>query len=163
MHRALGRLAGWVLLASAGLAACASAPPAEHATATTGPALTVDTLGAALANKTTLVVFMTAWCEMCRHEAPALVAWAQRHRADVPPIGVLVLMSGSPATEVPRLVRERQLEGLPVYADSDGAIADHFRVAQTPTLFLFEGSLERSGRAFHSLSELPDPPVAPAR
>lgn len=119
---------------------------------------------ARLAHKSTLVVFMTAWCEVCRHETPALTAWARAHQGGANPASVLVVMSGSPAADVPRLAREHHLDPalLPVVADPDGAIADRFGITATPTMIHFAGSATRPSPPFHSVAALPEPPALAA-
>lgn len=114
---------------------------------------------AQLSDKPTLVAFMTAWCEACRHEAPALVRWARAHQGGLHPTAVLVVMSGSGAQEVPALARERQLDPalVSVLADPDGAIADRFGITATPTLIVFAGSAAHPGPAYRAVDEVPEP------
>ena len=158
-------LGAWVLAAGA-IGALAAWIPFMQACATmqASDAASDSGFDARLADKSTLVVFMTAWCEVCRHETPALTAWARAHQGGANPASVLVVISGSPAADVPRLAREHHLDPalLPVVADPDGTIADRFGITATPTMIHFAGSATRPSPPFHSVAALPEPPALAA-
>ncbi|HUB08904.1 MAG TPA: TlpA disulfide reductase family protein [Myxococcales bacterium] len=86
---------------------------------------------------TTLVVFATLWCEICRRERPAVQAWARAH----PHRTVYVFSGGEPA-QAAQEIRGLHLDpsALTVVVDADGRLADHFGVEATPTLLLLDPS-----------------------
>jgi thiol-disulfide isomerase/thioredoxin len=83
----------------------------------------------------TLLVFATPWCDICRHERPQVVAWAQAHRD---PKRTVYVFSGGQLPGVVDQIRALNLDtsALTVVIDANGRLADHFDVKSTPTLFV---------------------------
>lgn len=99
-----------------------------------------------------LVVFTTAWCEVCARESPAVVAWARAHRGAV---RVAVVVSGSSPADARRLARERHLDDADVtlLIDDQGVLADRFHVDATPTLIRFAGATVEG--SWQSIADVP--------
>jgi thiol-disulfide isomerase/thioredoxin len=101
---------------------------------------------------TTLVVFATPWCEICRQERPKVEAWARAHR---PPKRTVYVFSGGELPGVMDQVRAYQLDStaLTVVIDADGRLADHYAVQFTPTL-LVVGAEGRVLSTYHRFGEV---------
>jgi thiol-disulfide isomerase/thioredoxin len=104
---------------------------------------------------TTLVVFATLWCQICRRERPAVEAWARAHRLSQPTVYVF---SGG---ELPKAIEDilaLQLDtsALTVVVDADGRLADRYAVQSTPT-FLVIGA---GGRVLSTHHRFDDPALA---
>jgi thiol-disulfide isomerase/thioredoxin len=100
----------------------------------------------------TLVVFATTWCEICRQERPKVEAWARAHR---PPKRTVYVFSGGELPGVMEQVRAFQLDNsaLTVVVDADGRLADHYSVQFTPTLLVL-GAEGRVLTTCHRFSEV---------
>lgn len=119
---------------------CAAVPAPPSGTAPAPFTGTVERLDEAaapldqlLAAPLTVLAFATVWCEACETEWPELVAWATREDATV-----VYVMSGSGEDDVASAMarREGRPSKLHVVVDESGAVADHYGVQATPTLFL---------------------------
>lgn len=137
---------GWALTAG-----CAHTPAADARVAPyDGQVSVLDgeprAFSSLLRTPTTVLAFATVWCEACEKEWPELVRWAEREKA-----GVVYVMSGSEAPDVRAAMARRsdRPERLHVVIDGTGALADHYRVQATPTLFFREASGRWSGPQRH--------------
>lgn len=136
-----------------GLAACASSPAPVVMASASGPA--DESFERALAGSDhALAVFTTAWCEVCAHESPRVVAWARAHHGDV---RVLVVISGSSEADAKRVAAARKLDpdAVEVVIDADGALADRYAVTATPTLMVFERAARKG--TWQSIEDVPAP------
>ena len=84
---------------------------------------------------TTLVVFATLWCDICRRERPAVEAWASAHRESH---RTLYVFSGGELPSALEQIRALHLDttALTIIVDADGRLADHYGVRSTPTLLV---------------------------
>jgi thiol-disulfide isomerase/thioredoxin len=103
------------------------------------------------ARDTTLAVFATTWCEVCRREQPAVEAWARAHAA----VTVVYVFSGDDLPTVLAVAARRQLGAgaVTVVVDADGRVADRYGITVTPTLLV----LDRAGAehaVHHRLEEV---------
>jgi thiol-disulfide isomerase/thioredoxin len=136
------RLATTVALLSCASLGCATAAAISGQASSIDAPLTVQLLdGSTLAwpsllasQDTTLVVFATLWCEICRKERPAVEAWARVHRS----ARTVYVFSGSALPQVAALATARAVDtaALTVIVDADGKLADRYAVQATPTLLL---------------------------
>lgn len=148
------RSAGLLLLAWA-LGGCAAAPRGAVASPE-GEVLLADgsrsSWATLLQPGPTLAVFATPWCEVCRAERPAVVAWAEAHRGRA---RTLYVFSGG---ELPGALAQARALGLHrpellVVVDADGTLADRFGVQATPTLLVLDaGGAVRS--THHRIAEV---------
>ncbi|MCA9515239.1 MAG: FAD:protein FMN transferase [Myxococcales bacterium] len=145
-------------LAGAG-AGCASAPavPESGETGASLPAARLD--GAAFdlaqelrAQRSSLLVFATPWCAVCKGDEPRVAAWA---RSNVARTRTYLVMSGAGAAEARRTIEAWGVDtaAIEVVVDETGAVADRFAVQSTPTLVALEVG-ERKG-TWHRIAELP--------
>lgn len=142
------------------LAACGAARP--------GPPGTAKTLaGAAFQpvaeGRSTLLVFMTLWCEVCRREQPEVLTWAASNAATT---RVVYVVSGSVEPKVREMARARGLlgAGLEVVVDEVGSVADRYGVEGTPTLILLgEGGAERGRWTRIAEVSAPDAALVPVK
>jgi thiol-disulfide isomerase/thioredoxin len=100
----------------------------------------------------TLVVFATLWCQICRRELPEVQAWARAHRE---PKRTVYVFSGGEMPGVVDQIRALKLDetALTVVVDADGHLADYYRVQSTPTLLMLtvEGRVLSTQHRFKSL------------
>lgn len=155
------------LLSALALAAagCASTPPLPVAgeAAAPLPAATLDgaafDLGARLRElPSSLLVFATPWCHVCRRDDPRVAAWA---RANAPHTRTFLVVSGASVPEVRRTVEAWGVDtaALEVVVDEPGRVADRFAVEATPTLVALEAGTRT--RTWRRIAEVP-PILAPA-
>ncbi|MEQ8768148.1 MAG: FAD:protein FMN transferase [Planctomycetota bacterium] len=95
--------------------------------------------------KPLLLVFMTAWCSVCRAEQPAVERFAEEH----PELVSRFILSGSALESAEELAEEREL-GLELLVDAEGAAAEALGVVGTPTFVLYKAD----GRLAGSFAEL---------
>jgi thiol-disulfide isomerase/thioredoxin len=105
------------------------------------------------AQGTTVVVFATLWCEICRRERPEVEAWARAHRE---PRRMVYVISGGELPGALEQIRALHLDdtALTVVVDADGRLADHYAVESTPTLLVLEaqGRVLSTQHRFKSLN-----------
>ena len=96
------------------------------------------------ADRPTLFVFGTLWCDVCQKERPAVEAWARAH----PDTQVIYVLSGSAKADVDRFVAQQafDLTVLKVFSDSNGRLADRHGVKRSPTLIRYERNGDEAGR-----------------
>ena len=138
------------------LAACASRPgPAEGGAENPPPLFSLAGEGVALdgmldPGKRTIMVFITAWCRICREEQPKVEAFARANKADTRVVYVVV---GSPVERAAKTACERNIQ-VPVYVDPFGRFSDHLAITSTPTLIEFEPG-GRVANHYSTIEELP--------
>ena len=88
-----------------------------------------------LKGQVVLVNFWTTWCPNCRRELPALSTVYQ----DLKDQGFVIVAVdlGEPAQQVAAFVEEHQLP-FPIVLDSDGGVAQQYRVQGVPTSFVID-------------------------
>jgi thiol-disulfide isomerase/thioredoxin len=101
---------------------------------------------------TTVVVFATLWCEICRRERPAVEAWARAHQ---PSLRTVYVFSGG---ELPKAIEQIQAlhldtAALTIVVDADGQLADRYGIQSTPTLLVLgaQGQVLSTVHRFASL------------
>jgi thiol-disulfide isomerase/thioredoxin len=102
---------------------------------------------------TTLVVFATLWCDICRRERPEVEAWARAHRD---PRRTVYVFSGGELPGMMEQIRALHLDdtALTVVVDADGRLADRYAVEGTPTLLVLgaQGRVLSAQRRFKALN-----------
>jgi thiol-disulfide isomerase/thioredoxin len=101
---------------------------------------------------TTVVVFATLWCEICRRERPAVESWARSHK---PSHRTVYVFSGGQLADATAQIQSLHLDtsSLTVVVDADGKLADHYGVESTPTLLVL-GAQGQVLSTFHRFDAL---------
>ena len=85
-----------------------------------------------------LVHFFATWCEPCREELPALVAWP---RAPASTVTVLAIAVADVDPRVQRFFATMPVD-FPVLLDRDRAVAKAWNVTTLPTTFVLDAELQ---------------------
>ncbi|MDH7570973.1 MAG: TlpA disulfide reductase family protein, partial [Armatimonadota bacterium] len=91
-----------------------------------------------LKGKVVILSFWATWCPPCRMEMPHLEALAKKYaKKPVKVVGVNLDVSGA---QLKSWMQKNKL-GFTVVSDTDGAVANRYRVQSIPTLFLLDQNL----------------------
>ena len=111
---------------------------------------TVDLPSLLAEDKTTLLVFMTSWCSVCKREQPVVERFARERGGDVQVYNVI---SGANLEDARALFRDRAME-VELLVDEFGDLAMHLGVKGTPTLAQFDRSGQRVG-TYYRIEDVP--------
>ncbi|MCB9682701.1 MAG: TlpA family protein disulfide reductase [Alphaproteobacteria bacterium] len=86
--------------------------------------------------KTVVLSFWASWCGPCRHELPALSAYAKEH----PELAVFAVNVDRDPAQARRFLAQVPLE-LPVVWDNTAAALGSYEVVSMPTMFVLDRNL----------------------
>ena len=85
-------------------------------------------------NKALVINFWATWCGPCRRELPLFVGMAQQH----PNVTFVFVNQKETREQIKAFLQDENVTLENVVLDTDGALADHFKVFGLPSTFFFD-------------------------